>query len=318
MAGLLVDIGGTSARFALATGTGRYGAPVVLNCDDFSGLADVLAAGIAKLKARDVASAAIAVAAPVTGDMVYMTNRPWSFSLKKIAGEFGFERLRVVNDFEALAWALPYLGEDEATPIGPPIEAVANGTRGVIGPGTGLGMSGLIAGPAGYAVIAGEGGHGDFAPFNARHVAVLAALWASHDHVSWERIVSGPGLVETYGILAALTDRPAPLETPEQILAPGAPAPADEAIAFFTQALGAAAGNLALMLGARGGIFVTGGVALALGDRLDSAAFREAFEAKGRFRRYMRQIPTYLVVSKTPALAGLAAIVFQDETLSSP
>ncbi len=316
MADLVADIGGTNARFALVEPDPESGPapgePVALPCADFAGIAEACAAAIARLGAAP-RRAALAVAGPVAvpgaGDRVTMTNLDWSFSIRKLCRGLGLERLLVVNDFQAIAWSLPALGGGDVEPIGPALAAVEGAACAVLGPGTGLGQSGLIPGPDGAAAIAGEGGHVDFAPQDDDQAEIRGLLLGRRDHVALEDILSGPGLVALYKALGALRGLDAPLDDPAAIAAAGAAEPAGEACAMFARILGQAAGNLALILGAQGGVYIAGGVVPALGARFDHAAFRQGFEAKGRFAPYLRPIPTWLIRHPTPALIGLARLL---------
>lgn len=314
---LVADIGGTHARFALQVPGARPGAPVILEVADYADIESATAEALRRLAPeRPPEAAAFAVAAPVTGDAVAMTNHPWRFSRERFARRFGLELFEVVNDFAAIAIALPRLARDERRRLGAasPEEGAPRATLAAIGPGTGLGTAGLVPAGGGWAVVAGEGGHVDFAPGTARERLVYDHIAARHAHVSLERVLSGPGLVAIYRALAeaeggAGEDLPA---TPSEIAARargGADPTAAEAAALFSAALGAAAGNLALTLGARGGVYVAGGVVPGLGAAFDEAAFRRRFEAKGRFGAYLAQIPTYLIVARWPALIGLAALL---------
>lgn len=308
MVDLVADIGGTHARFALVEPGGIPGEPVVLSCADFAGMAEAAAAALTRLGAAP-ARAALAVAGPVTGGRVAMTNLDWAFSRRALRAELGLQRLVVVNDFEATAWSLPALGGDDVERIGPELAAVQGAARAVLGPGTGLGQSGLIPGPGGPAAIAGEGGHVDFAPQDADQFEVRRLLLRRRGHVALEDVLSGPGLVALYRALGELGRLATPLDDPALVAAAGAAEPAGAARAMFARILGQAAGNLALTLGALGGVYIAGGVVPALGPRFDRAAFREGFEAKGRFAPYLRRIPTWLIRHPAPALLGLARLL---------
>jgi glucokinase len=262
--------------------------------------------------------AVIAVAAPMIGDRVTMTNHPWTFSIEELRRRLGFEELKVINDFAANALAVPLLKETDRIQVGG--GAPIRGTPiGVIGPGTGLGVSALVPLDRGAIPIQGEGGHVTMAPANARESAVLDLMRKRYDHVSAERLLSGPGLVNLYNVLCELSERPAAALKPAQITDQsfGTDDPcAREATEMFCAMLGAVAGNLALTLGARGGVFIAGGIAPKLGERFITSAFRERFEAKGRLRPYLAAIPTYLVTRPLPALLG-AANLLQAMTSSS-
>jgi len=308
---LVADVGGTNARFAVYRDDAPPGPPVVLASADHDGIEAAIRAALDRLGATETPSeAAIAVAGPVLGDRVAMTNHPWRFSRRALAEAFGFERLIVINDFAAIAHALPHLPEDAREAIGGG-RAVAGAPLVALGPGTGLGVSALVPGASGDRAVAGEGGHVDFAPGDAREDAVLARLRARFGHVSLERLLSGAGLRNLHRALAEIAGEAAP-ETPaaRQITALAAAGACPRSVAatrLFSAVLGAAAGNLALTLGARGGVFVAGGIVPAMGTAFDRARFRARFEDKGRFHDYLAAIPTYLIRAEQPALIGLAA-----------
>lgn len=306
---LIADVGGTNTRCALV---GANGLPVQTVIYQNAGYQSLLAVLTAYLRAEDAApnNAAIAVAAPVTGDNVRMTNRQWHFSIEELRHDLGVSRLQTVNDFTAIAMSLPRLDDADTVSIGGG-QAVAGKAMAVLGPGTGLGVSGLVPGTQGWAPIAGEGGHVTLASGNARESQVIDAIAKLHGHCSAERLVSGPGLATTYDTLRTLAGA-APLNPePAEISAradAGDPV-AEEALALFFGLLGSVAGNLALTLGALGGVFIGGGVAPKLLDRLPQSSFRQRFEAKGRYTGYMQSIPTRVITHPTPALIGLASLV---------
>ena len=312
MTRMVADIGGTNARFALVGPDGRPGQAATLIAADYDDIGAVLRAGHDRLGVP-CRQAAIAVAGAITEDRVTMVNRGWTFSRAGLVAEFDFDRLVVVNDFEAIAWSLPALGAADLRHLGPALAPVAGAPSAVLGPGTGLGQAGLLVGPdspmGGQVAVVGEGGHGDFAPQTERQADVWRILHRRFGHVSVERVLSGPGLVNLYQALAELDGAPAPLTAPAAIAAPNAPLPAPAAVDLFIAILGAAAGNLALTLGARGGVFIAGGIAPTLGDRLAGPSFRRAFEDKGRLADYMKAIPTYLITAPMPGLIGLAALL---------
>jgi glucokinase len=248
----------------------------------------------------------------VTGDAVRMTNHAWDFSIQALQRELGVQRLLVLNDFEALAHALPALGANDLWRVGPAADGAPGAALAVIGAGTGLGVSGLVPdGRGGWRVIVGEGGHVTLAPSTAREAALLARLRERFGHVSAERACSGPGLVNLYEAVCALDgEAPRTLE-PAQVLtqalaAEGADPHCADAVSAFASLLGNVAGNLALTLGARGGVFIGGGIVPRLGERFAQLPFRERFEDKGRFRRYLEPIPTWVITAEAPALLGAA------------
>ncbi len=313
---LIADIGGTNARFALVGADGKSFGTQVLACADYSGLSEAARAYL-DLERPDPSPdrAAIAVASPVVGDRVSMTNRDWSFSITELQAMLGLGGLRVVNDFTAQALAVPHLGASETRQIGGGT-AIAGAPIAILGPGTGLGVSGLVEVPGGeWVAIATEGGHATLAPIDARERAIVRALEARFGHVSIERAVSGPGLGNLAQAIAAVDGLDRTALEPDEITAhalAGDDPVSVEALSMFCAMLGAAAGNLALTLGARGGVYIGGGIVGRLGGFLEASAFRTRFEDKGRFRDYLSPIPTRVITAETPALRGLAALLDGD------
>ena len=238
-----------------------------------------------------------------------MTNHPWSFSVRVLRDRLGFERLVVINDFTAVAMAVPLLAETDRLPVGGGAP-VARQPIAVLGPGSGLGVSGLVPAGSEWIPLSGEGGHVTMAAVSERENAVLDLMRARFDHVSAERCISGPGLVNLYNGLAALDGVPAasytrgadhrPRDWPQDPLC-------HEATAMFCAMLGTVAGNLALTLGAQGGVYIAGGIVPRLGSRFAESAFRARFEDKGRLRPYLAAIPTYVITHRLPAFLGCAA-----------
>jgi glucokinase len=308
--GLVGDIGATNARFALIEPSGTLAQIRVLACDDYSTIGEAIAAYLVDASGIKPAQAVLAVAASPTGDEVSMTNHPWTFSIEDLRQRLGLCRLNVVNDFHAAAAAVPHLTDNERVKVGSG-EAVAEAPIGVIGPGTGLGVSALIPTAAGPKPIPGEGGHATMPPADAHESAVLDLMRTRFDHVSAERVLSGPGLVNLYNALCELAHVPAASLTAAQITDPRTGAGdeyAREVTAMFCAMLGTVAGNLALTLGARGGIYIAGGIVPKLGDAFATSQFRARFEAKGRFQTYLAAIPTYIVVHPFAALLGASKL----------
>lgn len=310
--GLIADIGATHARFALVQPDGRITPARVYATSDYPSLAAAIEAYLAEESppARP-ARAILAVPSPVTDDEVAFTNHAWEFSVKNLRQQTRLAQLRVINDFAAAAMAIPHLADSDCVQIGAGAPA-ENATVGIIGPGTGFGVSALARASGGAAVIAGEGGHVTMAPANAQESAILDLMRKRYDHVSAERLLSGPGLVNLYNTLCELAQVPAAPFTPEQITSPGVwneDSRTREATTVFCAMLGTAAGNLALTLGARGGIYIAGGIVPRLGSFFAQSEFRSRFEAKGRLRGYLAQIPTYVITHPLPALLGAAALL---------
>ncbi len=313
---LLGDIGGTNARFALQTAGASPKALKEIKTADFPDLASAAKAYLAATSAaRPPRVAAFAVACPVFGDEIRLTNSPWSFSARDVRRRLGLDSLHVINDFEAIAWSVPRLGAGDVRKIGGG-RARRGAAIAVIGPGTGLGVSALVPSAKGWRALATEGGHVTLAPVNAREWQVLDILRRKFSHVSAERALSGQGLVELYEAISLLDGignatagkSMTPAKVTRQALNRRDPAAAG-ALAMFSEMLGTVAGNLALTLGARGGVYIAGGIVPRLGKGFAAAAFRRRFEDKGRFSAYLGPIPTYLITHKTPAFAGLASFL---------
>jgi glucokinase len=308
---LLVDLGGTNTRCALqAPGDDPHLVRRFKN-RRFEGLAPVLQAYMDDLP-RDLrpSSAALAVAAPVQGDEVELTNRGWKFSRAGLQQALQLEQIVMVNDFTAVAMALPGLPGERRHQIGGG-HPQAGHPLGVIGPGTGLGVSGLLPAGDGWAAITGEGGHVTLASSNDREATVISLIRQQQGHVSAERLISGFGLCNLYLALRSLSGQPAEPVTPEQVtqLAEDGDEVARSALAHFFSFLGIIAGNLALTLGALGGVYIAGGITPKLLHAFEASDFRRKFEQKGRYTDYMAAIPTYLVTEEIPAFRGLAAIL---------
>ena len=313
---LLADIGGTNARFALEFGPGAIELIKVLPCASFSTMADALNAYLTDAQvtaawATPPRHAALAIANPITGDFVSMTNHHWEFSIEALRLACGFETLVVANDFTALARALPHLAPGQKVQVGGGAP-VANTPLGLVGAGTGLGVSGLIPCRSGWTALLSEGGHVTFSPANETEVAVLRFAWKEFEHVSAERFLSGDGLELLYRALAAHTGQPdEQLDAPEisrRALAGDCPL-CDQAIDMFCAMLGTVAGNLAITLGAQGGIYIGGGIVPRLGERFARSSFRARFEHKGRFVHYLAQVPTFVITAEYPAFLGVSAIL---------
>ena len=318
---LLADVGGTHARFAWQA---QAQAPLtdvaVYRCAESASLGAAIRRYLDAHGRAMPPQCAIAIANPVTGDAVRMTNHDWSFSIAALTRELGCERLLVLNDFTAQALALPTLSAAHLRAVGggtaAPGEALA-----VLGPGTGLGVSGLVpAGDGAYAPIAGEGGHVTLASNDELEARVLQQLHRRFGHVSAERALSGPGLVNLYDGLCSLEGpAPEPL-APADVMAraqAGTDTRCVRALDLFCSFLGDVAGNLALTLGARGGVYIGGGIVPRMLDTFAASRFRARFEAKGRFAGYLAQVPTWVITStESPAFAGAARALDAAEARS--
>ncbi len=311
---LVGDIGGTHARFGLVDPAGEVVESVELPSSDYHDLGSAAADAVERLQGRGKSAgaprqAALAVAGPVAGDRVELTNVDWSFSIAATRAGLGLERLEVLNDVAAVAWALPALpgscwkslSEGEEQPDQP---------RAVVSVGTGLGVATAVApARARPVVLASEGGHRDLAATTEREWRVVERLSVLFGgHVSAERAISGSGLASLHAALCELDgERAEPIDAAEVSRRADAGAVRSiEALALFSAWLGAFAGDLALTVGARGGVYLSGGVVPALGQGFDRAAFRERFLAKGRFRGWLERIPVRLITDDRAAFRGLA------------
>jgi glucokinase len=309
---LLADVGGTNARFAIETAPRQFEAVSVLPCAAYPGIAAAAAAYLASdavaTYAGELRDAAIAIANPVDGDMIRMTNHTWSFSIAALREELDLATLLVVNDFTALAMALPHLRPSQRTRIGGGTELPGR-TIGLIGPGTGLGVSGIVPVDGRWAALASEGGHASFAPADDTEIAIMQQLWREHGHASAERLLSGPGLELIYRVVsgevlsaAAITQR----------AIDGLDADCLRTVDLFCGVLGSVAGNVALTLGATGGMYIGGGIVPRLGSLFAESPFRERFESKGRLQSYLARIPTFLITEEYPAFLGVSAILSEQ------
>jgi glucokinase len=302
---LLADIGGTHSRFALAGATGRPERVVVIANDT---VAD-LETGVAHYLAQSGASpraAVLAVAGPIEGEDVTLTNRTWRFRRDEFAKRFALSKLRVVNDFEAIAWTLPSLGSADTRPLGTGATP-RDATKVVLGPGTGLGVAALLRVDGRWQVVASEGGHVSFGPQAEDETEVFARVRREYGGmVSAEAVLSGPGLLR----LARALDPQTRYRDPEAIVV-GALAREPSALAvarLFVTLLGRFAGGLALTFKAFGGVYVTGGVGRGLGALLDEPQFRAAFEMHPPYEKLLKAIPTLLVTYEEPGLLGCATL----------
>lgn len=308
---LVGDIGGTNARFALA----RDGVPHRVETLESASYKTLDAALDAYLQGQQVSAASLAVAAPVSKGMVELTNSDWSFTKQGLEAKLRCE-VEIVNDFAALARAIPFLSAQDYQPIpgkaGSARQEVA-GTIAIIGPGTGLGIATLIRAGEHWIDLAGEGGHVTMAPATPEEDRLIGILRNHWEHVSAERFLSGAGLVALYEACCELRGL-IPAKRSAAEITSSATTPAQDPDAWvsahafdvFCAMLGTVASNLALTVGATGGVYIAGGILRRFPEFLAGSRFRYRFEQKGRMSAYLRDIPTFLIVNQTPALIGLA------------
>jgi glucokinase len=308
---LVADIGATHARLALETAPGVLRHAAVLLCDDYPGIVPLLQAYLAGHPGVRIVHAALALANPISGDFIRMTNRDWQFSTDEVRRTLGLSTLLIVNDFTALAMAVPGMKSEDLLQVGGGKPA-SHSVAGVLGPGTGLGVSGVIPTVDGFVTLGSEGGHVNFAPADEREFAILQFAWREWTHVSNERLLSGPGMEVIHRALAQRNGVQVPPRTAADIVSCALEEHDPlclEVLECFAGMLGGAAANLAVTLGAFGGIFIGGGIIPRIADWFATSPFRARFEAKGRFTDYLAQIPTYVIMTPNPALQGVAAIL---------
>jgi glucokinase len=313
---LIGDIGRTFARFALETEPGKFSHIASLRCAEHADFHAAVSSYLGSLEGlpggvQQIAHMAIAIANPVEGDQVRMTNYHWQFSIEEMRARLGLDTLVVVNDFTALAMVLPRLGAGDTRQIGGG-KARMPSVMGVLGAGSGLGVSSLIPAGDGWVALGTEGGHTSFAPRDEREIAILKHGLQRFDHVSFERLLSGPGMELIHSALAerngVKAEALSATEISRRALA-GKDALCAETLEVFCSVLGTAAANLAVTLGAFGGIYIGGRIAPMLGELLDRSPFRKRFEDRGRFHDYVASIPTFVITNEHATFMGVSTVL---------
>jgi glucokinase len=311
---LLGDIGGTCARFALATEE-RMGPIKTLAVADYPDFNQALAAFLDHHRNRlPIFGAVFAVAGSVEANRSILTNSGWVIDAGRLGKMFDLPDVRIVNDFKAVAWSLPHLIPRDLFAVGGG-ERAAAAPAVVLGPGTGLGLACLVPRHRDPIVVTTEAGHATLPGANAREDAVIAHLRRRFGHVSVERALSGPGLVNLYQSLVAIDHLSAPPRKPSEITDAalhGSCPTSREALDMFCAMLGTVAGNAALTFNARGGVYIGGGIAPRLSNYLARSQFRARFEAKGRFQAYVAAIPSWVIMHPDPAFIGLQRLTRKE------
>ena len=312
---LVGDIGGTNARLAICNlADGSTSDPIIYSALENDSLESVIQKFRQDTKV-DFTAACIAIACPVNQDYIKMTNNPWAFSKSQLKVNLGLDTLLVVNDFTAMCMSVTCLDKKTLVKIGGG-EPDLNAPIAVYGAGTGLGVAHLIKHNDLWIPLSGEGGHVDLAPANMSEDMILITLRARIGHVSAERVLSGPGLLNLYEAIAMRNERLRTGLTPADITASALSANPDpdclEALNTFCRLMGRFGGNLALTLGTFGGVYVAGGVVPRFIDFFKNSKFRDAFEDKGRFKDYLSRIPTYVITEPKAGLLGAAATLRQE------
>ncbi|MDX8525554.1 glucokinase [Mesorhizobium sp. MSK_1335] len=307
---LIGDIGGTNARFSIVLDANSEATePQIVQTANFKTIDEAIQAAVLDRSSIQPNSAVLAIAGPVDGDEIPLTNCPWVVRPKQMFANLGLSEVVVLNDFEAQALAVVALGEEHMEKIGGGTPE-PNAGRVVLGPGTGLGVAGLIYALNHWIPVPGEGGHMDIGPRTPRDFEVFPHIDKLEGRISGEQILCGRGLVNVYRAVAKTDARPAPFTTPAEVTAAAlskSDAVAQEALALFVTCLGRTAGDLALVFMSRGGVFLTGGIAQKIVPALKAGNFRAAFEDKAPHSALMREMPVYVITHPLAALLGLAA-----------
>ena len=314
---LVGDVGGTNARFAVARMVD--GRPVLDHHESFPAetyptFLEGVAAFIDGCEVKPTGGV-IAVAGPVTDGAIDLTNSPWQVSESELQ-TLGLKPVKLINDFEALAWGAPIVPEDQLESLGGPVDGDPHSTVAVLGPGTGFGVSALVRDAHGREMaMPSEGGHACFPPGDPVEDEILRILRRRYDRVSIERLICGPGLLNMHRALAEIDGRETHIDDPAQITrtAMADPnSPCGATLARFCAILGAVAGDIALTTGARGGVYIAGGIVPRILPFIKASPFRQRFERKGRFKAYMSEIPTKVIMHKHAALLGAARVAFAE------
>ena len=309
----VADVGGTNIRVARVTDSGVTDIKKYM-CNDFASIDLAITQYFEDTPEHNFSQGCIAIACPVLGDQVVMTNHSWAFSQNALRSQLKLDALFVINDFTAVAHSLPVLSEDQVVQIGEgtPKE---NGNIAVFGPGTGLGVEHITMTSTGWQTLDGEGGHVDFAPVDETDVVVWRHLQSTLGRASAEEVMSGRGLHNIYTALANDASAPVAFTEPAQITEAalnGTCELAEATLTQFCRIMGSFAGNIALNMATTGGIFIGGGIANRFPEFIQNSDFRARFEAKGQMKHYVKDIPTYLIAEPDHGLLGAAAYLNQN------
>ena len=315
---LIGDIGGTNARFALAQSEAPgYSDAMTLQCADFDSAHAAIEHYLDAKQAPPPQVISLAAAGPVVDQTVRFTNNHWHLAAADLADRFAGAAVRLLNDFEAVAYSIPHLAESDVLQVGlPEAGPLPDGdfTVGVVGPGTGLGAVGLKRVNGESLPIAGEAGHMGFAPASQVQMNIMAMLREHYDRVSSERLICGSGLENLHWALGRVHGQDWPQRTAREIFEvaqSNTDGRASEAVHMFFEILGQFAGDFALAIGANDGVFIAGGIVPRYPNLFANSGFRAGFENKGRYRSIMEQIPSQLITHENPGLLGAAVVAAQ-------
>lgn len=313
---LVGDVGGTNARIALCDlETGDISDVVVYSTTEHKGLEDVMKLYMAKHSDVEIKQACVAIACPVTGDLVSMTNNSWEFSIAEVKENLGLNLFRVINDFTGVSMSIPALKEEDIIKFGGE-EPQEGKPVAIFGAGTGLGVAHLFNFNGSFFSVPGEGGHVDFAPNSEEEDEILAVLRRELGHVSCERLLSGMGLVNIYRAIVISDNRNPeklePKDVTERALREDPDTDCFRALQLFCVMMGRFGGDLALNIGAFGGVYIAGGIVPRFLKFFLNSGFRVAFEDKGRFKKYLAAIPVYIITQPYCGLIGTGAYLRQE------
>jgi glucokinase len=305
---LIADIGATSTRCAVCRSGDRHHRNLqIFQNEQFDSLKSLLGGYIESLSEKPSAGA-LAIAAPISGDGVQMTNRDWQFNRLELAERLGLGRLDIINDFHAVAYALPQLPNRDLVEIGKATE-YRSGTRAALGPGSGLGVGAWIVGNGRGVAMYGEGGHVTLSARDEAEDRIVAKIRERYGHASAERVLSGPGIIALHSAMHGDD-----MKTSREITSGTVDRKCRATMEQFYRFLGSVAADLAMTTGAYGGIYIAGGIVPDNIDQIQASTFRERFEEKNRYRHYMQAIPTYVISDPTPGLTGLMAYIAEHDT----
>lgn len=307
---LIADIGGTNARFALASDTNEHMAEMQrIDCDEFESAMLAIEYYLEKQNIKDVDAICFAVAGPVIDQTASFTNNHWEISRTDLVAKYRTKAVRILNDFESIAYSLPVLTEKDISAVGGDwaLPSSQEFSVGVLGPGTGLGVAGLYARDGKHYPVVAEGGHTGFSPENPEQIRLLKSLSSKFGRVSNERLLSGPGIINIYQALAEINNAD-PGEFSAAEIATKGTSRQDElcknTMDLFFEILGQVTGDLALTLGTHDGIFIAGGICQRYGQALTESRFRHGFSNKGRHSHLLENIPTWLISHPNAGLVG--------------
>lgn len=311
---LVADIGGTNIRLGIARANGEVNEITVYQCRDFDSLQAVVEHYLADNHISDSKiNACFAIACPVENDLIQMTNLPWQFSKSELKEQLNLNKLLVINDYTAIAYAVPFLTEQQKVQIGAG-EAQTGKPISICGPGTGLGVANVVSVAGKWIALSGEGGHVDFAPIDETEVKIFEYLSQKYAHVSYEQLLSGLGIEQIYQALVSIKGVDLPELSASEISEKALSNDCSvclETLEQFCKILGSFAGNLALTLASFGGVYIAGGIVPRFIEFFNQSEFRSRFESKGRLAQFNQNIPTFVITESQPGILGASAYLRQ-------